>query len=77
MRDLGVTTKRVLAAIVDYKRRNDGCAPTVRELRNACGISSSSVVHHHLTRLEEAGLIERVPGKAGAICVVGGEWKLN
>lgn len=77
MRELGVTTQRVLSAIVEYKRKNDGCAPSVRELRRACAISSSSVVHHHLNRLEKAGLIEREANEPRSIRVVGGEWKLN
>ena len=45
----------------------DGCRipPTVREIGDACGISSTSLVSYYLDELELAGLIER-PGEPGS-----------
>src|SRR5512134_730122 len=36
-----------------------GYPPSVREIADAVGLASTSAVHHHLTALERAGLIER------------------
>jgi SOS-response transcriptional repressor LexA len=69
------TTSRVLRYIILYKRRHDGVAPTVREIMDACGISSTSVVAYHLKRLEAAGkIICGDFGSSRAIEVVGGRW---
>ncbi|MHB8946541.1 MAG: transcriptional repressor LexA [Bacillota bacterium] len=47
-----------------------GLPPSVREIGEAIGLSSSSTVHGHLDRLEEKGLIRRDPTKPRAIEVV-------
>jgi SOS-response transcriptional repressor LexA len=60
--------------IVEFKRTNDGCSPTYRQLRDGCGISSTSVVTYWLGVLERDGLIERSTDEARAIRVVGAEW---
>ena len=39
--------------------------PTIREIGEACGISSTSLVSYYLDVLELAGLIER-PGEPGS-----------
>ncbi|NLZ94108.1 MAG: transcriptional repressor LexA [Firmicutes bacterium] len=41
--------------------------PSVREIGEAVGLSSSSTVHAHLAKLEEKGLIRRNPAKPRAI----------
>lgn len=41
--------------------------PTVRELCQACGLSSTSVALYHLAALERASVIERPAGKARSI----------
>jgi repressor LexA len=41
--------------------------PTVREIMNAVGLSSTSAVHHHLVSLERSGLIERAHASARGI----------
>ena len=38
-----------------------GYAPTVRDIVRGCGISTSSVVQHHLNMLEKEGYIDRDP----------------
>jgi repressor LexA len=38
-----------------------GYPPTCEEIRAGCGLSSRSVVHYHLVRLERAGRITHKP----------------
>lgn len=48
--------------IIDYIAtavRESGYPPSVREIAAAVGLASTSAVHHHLTALERAGLLER------------------
>ncbi|MBE3597942.1 MAG: transcriptional repressor LexA [Limnochordaceae bacterium] len=44
-----------------------GYPPSVREIGEAVGLSSSSTVHGHLARLEEKGYLRRDPTKPRAI----------
>lgn len=44
-----------------------GYPPSVREICDAVGLSSTSTVHGHLSRLEKRGLIRRDPTKPRAI----------
>jgi repressor LexA len=56
--------------ILDYIRdmvRTKGYPPSVREIGEAVGLSSSSTVHSHLAKLEEMGFIRRDPTKPRAI----------
>ena len=59
------------AAVLAYI---DGCRipQTVREIGDACGISSTSLVSYYLDELELAGLIERpgAPGSSRNILIV-------
>jgi repressor LexA len=48
-----------------------GYPPSVREIGEAIGLSSSSTVHGHMARLEEKGFIRRDPTKPRAIEVLG------
>lgn len=59
--------------VLDYIKqeiRRRGYPPSVREIGEALGLSSSSTVHGHLNRLEEKGLIRRDPTKPRAIEVL-------
>lgn len=47
--------------------KEKGYPPSVREIGEAVGLSSSSTVHGHLARLETKGLIRRDPTKPRAI----------
>lgn len=60
--------------IIDYKRKNDGNSPAIRELADACGIASLSNAWAVLAKLESYGLIRIGAGKARHICVTGGQW---
>jgi SOS-response transcriptional repressor LexA len=57
--------------IVSFKKMHDGNSPTVRQIGLAVGIRSASVVHYHLGKMEEMGLIRR---ENGTIQVTGGQW---
>ena len=72
----GTTTAqaRVLQAVIQYKTDNDGCAPTIRELKTAVGLASESSIYLHLRALEARGLIVVDPAKARCIKVVGAYW---
>lgn len=61
--------RQVLQFIKDEIRRR-GYPPSVREIGEAIGLSSSSTVHGHLARLEEKGYIRRDPTKPRAIEVL-------
>jgi len=48
--------------IIDYiaaTLRARGYPPSVREIARAVGLASTSAVHHHLSSLEQEGLLER------------------
>ncbi|NLW44166.1 MAG: transcriptional repressor LexA [Syntrophomonadaceae bacterium] len=56
--------------IFDYLQTHTkkyGYPPSVREIGQALGLSSSSTVHVHLTQLEDKGWIRRDPSKPRAI----------
>src|SRR5207244_5479823 len=44
--------------------------PSVREIGEAVGLSSSSTVHNHLNQLERRGLIKRDPSKSRTVQLV-------
>lgn len=52
--------------------RTKGYPPSVREIGEAVGLSSSSTVHGHLAQLEDKGYIRRDPTKPRAIEVLDG-----
>ncbi len=62
-------------AILDFIKkeiRSKGYPPSVREIGQAVGLSSSSTVHGHLAQIEEKGYIRRDPTKPRAIEVTDG-----
>lgn len=64
----------VLAYIMEFKRKNDGLSPTVRQIMRHIGATSTSVVSHILNWLEGRSLIFMSPN---GIIVRGGEWRLR
>lgn len=50
--------------------REQGYAPSVREIGVAMGLKSPSTVHFHLKHLEEAGVIAKGAGKGRALALV-------
>ena len=49
--------------------RHDGFAPSVRDIKEALGIKSTSTVHSYLERLEKKGYITRESGKSRTLRV--------
>lgn len=63
-------------AILEFLRKHAGqhaYPPTVREIGQAVGLSSSSTVQNHLNILESKGYIRRDPTKSRTVEVTGGE----
>jgi repressor LexA len=59
--------------ILDYIRyvtKVRNYPPSVREIGEAVGLSSSSTVHNHLLQLERRGLIKRDPSKSRTVQLV-------
>ncbi len=67
MRQLTKSQKKVYDYLVEHK--DDGIAPTVREICDATGFKSTSTVHNHLNKLERLGYITRRPDCARAIFI--------
>lgn len=59
--------QRDILNFIRQEVQRKGYPPSVREIGEAVGLSSSSTVHAHLARLEELGYIRRDPTKPRAI----------
>ena len=66
MTDLTPRQRQVLEYI-DESVRHRGYPPSVREIGEAVGLSSSSTVHAHLAALQDKGYLSRDPSKPRAI----------
>ncbi len=64
--ELADTQRKIFLFLKNHFERNN-YAPTVRDICEAVGLSSTSTVHGHLTRLEKKGFIKRDSGKSRAI----------
>ena len=62
--------REILDFLADHARSH-AYPPTVREIGQAVGLSSSSTVQNHLNALEQKGLIRRDPTKSRTVEVVG------
>ncbi len=62
--------QKQILEFIKRQSRERGYPPSVREIGESVGLSSSSTVHGHLTRLEEKGYIHRDPSKPRAIEVL-------
>jgi repressor LexA len=71
-RDLTDRQRQILD-FIKAEVRHKGFQPTVRDIGEAVGLSSSSTVHSHLAALEAKGLIRRDPSKPRALEVIGHE----
>ena len=68
-------TAEVYGYIVGYKANSGGDSPSRREILEALGISTLSMVNYYLDALDEAGLIRlRGHQRARSIEVVGARW---
>lgn len=75
MADLSDRELAIYDAIVAFKTDNDGNSPTTRDLSQATGISSSSLVWNYLKGIERAGYITIAKGSRN-IRVRGGSWSM-
>jgi repressor LexA len=66
MTDLTPRQRQVLE-FIDAEQRERGYPPSVREIGEAVGLSSSSTVHAHLAALQDKGYLTRDPTKPRAI----------
>ncbi len=66
MSDITVRQQRILD-FINETLRDRGYPPTVREIGEAVGLTSSSSVHAQLANLERKGLLHRDPTKPRAI----------
>jgi repressor LexA len=66
MTDLTDRQRQVLE-FIDAEVRQRGYPPSVREIGEAVGLSSSSTVHAHLAALQEKGFLTRDPTKPRAL----------
>jgi repressor LexA len=66
MSDLTPRQRQVLE-FIDQEVRERGYPPSVREIGEAVGLSSSSTVHAHLAALQDKGYLRRDPTKPRAL----------
>src|SRR5947207_14978571 len=60
--------------ILDYIRETvaeRGYPPSVREIAEAVGLASTSAVHHHLTKLEKDGRLNKAATRSRALSLPG------
>jgi repressor LexA len=62
--------QRQVLEFIDAQVRERGYPPSVREIGEAVGLSSSSTVHAHLAALQEKGFLKRDPTKPRAMELV-------
>src|SRR4051794_41286440 len=61
--------RREILEFIDEKQRSRGYPPSVREIGEAVGLTSSSTVHSHLSTLQRQGYLRRDPTKPPALQV--------
>lgn len=69
MKELTERQRQILQTIYDQQRAS-GYPPTVREIGEAVGLSSSCTVQKHLNALEKKGFIKRNPTRSRTIEIV-------
>lgn len=70
MTELPLTGKRLeVLDFIDRTQRERGYPPSVREICDAVGLTSTSTVHAHLQTLQRQGFLVRDPAKPRAIAV--------
>jgi len=61
---------KILAYVRLYSTEH-GFPPSVREIALAVGLASTSAVHHHLTKLQEAGKLQKQATRSRALTLPG------
>jgi len=62
--------REVVHAIVDYQIEHGGRSPSLRELRDALGVTSVATVFAHLCNLEKKGYLTSEPFTARSVRLV-------
>ena len=57
--------KKILEFVTEYMNEN-GYPPSIREICQGVGLSSTSTVHAHLETLKKNGLLEKADAKSRA-----------
>jgi hypothetical protein len=70
MTNLHPRSTMVYRAIVDYKAAHDGNSPSYRQLMKLTGITTTSLVNHHICRLIAAGYIAMDKGAQRSLRVL-------
>jgi repressor LexA len=63
-------TQLAILALISERIERDGMPPSQTEIAAACGFRGVRAAQYHLEALEQAGAIQRIPGKARGIRVV-------
>ena len=61
------TRQREILDFIESEMRTRGYPPSVREIGEAVGLTSTSTVHAHLATLQRLGYLRRDPSKPRAI----------
>lgn len=69
LKELTEQQTAVYKGILQYQKKY-GYAPSIRELCEMCGLSSTSSVYFHLKKLEEKGYIKRREVSPRAITII-------
>jgi repressor LexA len=69
--DLDDRARQIVEFIADHIQTR-GYAPSVREIMEEVGLSSTSSVQHHLNRLIRLGILQRVAGRARTVTLTEG-----
>jgi SOS-response transcriptional repressor LexA len=67
-------TRNTLQAILAYKQKNDGVAPSLIELGTQLNLVKSGV-SRQITRLINYGFLYRTPGRSRNLAITGGKWR--
>lgn len=70
MNERTVNNQQAILLAISLFWRQNGYAPSIRELQALCDISSTSVVAYHLERLRTKGLVDFVDGTPRTIRLV-------
>src|SRR5688572_25245846 len=63
-------TQQAILALISERIARDGMPPSQTEIAHAFGFKGVRAAQYHLEALEQAGAIQRLPGKARGIRVV-------
>lgn len=65
--------QKIYEFVVLFKKEHNGNSPTIRQIGDAIGVSSTSQVNHYLDVMVKHGMLTR-DGKFRMIGVPGGVW---